>query len=189
MGRPRGFDEGEVLQAALMLFWKHGYDATTMRMLADATGVGVRGLVNVFGDKEQLFARVLAAYHGMAKGVLAEVFDTPGLDAVVMLFRGMAAPVEADAINNAGCLMVNTVFNAGRAGTRFEPEIQAYREMFRDTFEAALRTDGVSDSTARAEFLVASLWGVLSHIRLSGSTTAAAPMVDVVVQTVRGWEV
>ena len=187
MGRPRGFDEGEVLQTALMLFWRHGYDATTMRMLSEATGVGVRGLVNVFGDKEQLFARVLTAYHSMAEGVLASVFSPPGLDAVETLFRGMAAPVEADAINNAGCLMVNTVFNAGRAGTRFEPAIQAYRGMFRDTFEAALRRDGIADSTARAEFLVASLWGVLSHIRLSGSTTSAAPMVDVIVQTVRSW--
>ena len=188
MARPRGFEEGEVLQTALMLFWKHGYDGTTMRMLSDATGVGVRGLVNVFGDKEQLFARVLATYHDMAEGMLATVFDTPGLDAIELLFRGMAAPVEADAINNSGCLMVNTVFNAGRAGTRFEPEIQAYREMFRSVFDASLRTADISESGARAEFLVASLWGILSHIRLSGSTEAAGPMVDIVVQTLRSWE-
>ena len=189
MARPRSFEEGEVLQTALMLFWKHGYDGTTMRMLSDETDVGVRGLVNVFGDKEKLFARVLAAYHDMAKNVLANVFDPPGLDAIETLFRGMAAPVEADAINNSGCLMVNTVFNAGRAGTRFEPEIQSYREMFCNIFEVSLRTADVPESGARAEFLVASLWGILSHIRLSRSTEAAEPMVGVVIQTLRSWRI
>ena len=42
MARPRNFDETEALQKMVQVFWRHGYDATTTRMLEEATGIGVR---------------------------------------------------------------------------------------------------------------------------------------------------
>jgi TetR/AcrR family transcriptional repressor of nem operon len=39
MGRPREFDETEVLDAAVDCFWEHGYEATSTRELADRMGL------------------------------------------------------------------------------------------------------------------------------------------------------
>ena len=189
MGRPRQFDEDETLQAALMVFWRHGYEATTYKLLERATGVKGRSLINVFGDKDALFVRVLRHYRAMAAGIIEQVFATPGADAVATMFGAFARRTDdPEDIANAGCLMVNTVFELGRTRAAVRDEVDAYREMWRSTFEGALAADGVADAAARAEFLVGALWGALSQIRLTGSTESAAPLAAVVVDTVRGWK-
>lgn len=60
-GRPRSFDRDAALQAAMLLFWRHGYESTSMRMLAEAMGVTAPSIYAAFGDKRELFVRSLAA--------------------------------------------------------------------------------------------------------------------------------
>ncbi|MEM6640200.1 MAG: TetR/AcrR family transcriptional regulator [Pseudomonadota bacterium] len=188
MPRPRQFDEQDVLLKAMTTFWKHGYEATTFKMLEEATGVGVRGLSNVFGDKEQLFQRSLEAYHAMAETMISTAFATPSVDAIISFFEGLtAATTGADEIRNAGCLMVNTIFELGKTDSSFGPTIEAYRNMVLGHFEKALIASEVDDAPARAEFLLGVLWGALSQIRLAGSTNVAAPTIDVAVCTIRMW--
>lgn len=62
MARPREFDETDVLDRALKAFWARGFDATSVDDLATATGLGKASLYGAFGDKEQLFRRVLQHY-------------------------------------------------------------------------------------------------------------------------------
>jgi len=189
MPRPRSFDEDEVLQCAMKMFWRHGFDATTYKMLEGQTGVGVKSLHNTFGEKEELFLRVLALYRAVAGGIIADVFDPPSADAIVAMFRSMGEKTEvADDVRNAGCLMVNTVFELGRTSDAVRQEVDAYRTMWRETFETALSASGIDDTPGRAEFLLGALWGALSQIRLSGTTEAAAPMAGIVADTVASWQ-
>lgn len=169
------------------VFWRHGYDGTTMRMLEEATGIGIRGIANVFGDKDAIFVRVLQAYRIQAQGILTVVFDPPSLDAIAALFQGLTAPRDSDDPANCGCLMVNTVLGLGRIGEAARAEVEGYRAMFQDTFEQALSAEAIPDAEARATFLVNTLWGALAQIRLAGSTTAAGPMAAVAIETVNGW--
>src|SRR3546814_18901546 len=62
MGRPREFDETEVLVAAVDCFWERGYEATTIRELADKMGLTGASLYNAFGDKRALYRRALNHY-------------------------------------------------------------------------------------------------------------------------------
>ena len=188
MARPRAFNEDEALQKAMLVFWRQGYEATTYKLLEDATGVGARSLVNVFGDKDALFVKILATYRQMAAGLIGQLFDPPGVDAIEALFAVLGKKTDTpDDINNAGCLMVNTVFELGKASAPVRAEVDAYRELWRDTFETALRASGIDQPAPRAEFLLGVLWGALSQIRLAGTTEAAAPMAAVVGETVAGW--
>ncbi|MEM1362567.1 MAG: TetR/AcrR family transcriptional regulator [Pseudomonadota bacterium] len=189
MARPRKFDEQEALQKMVQVFWRHGYDATTTRMLEEATGIGVRGIANTFGDKEDIFLRVLGVYTEMARGVIEQVFAPPRLEAAQMMFQGLAqVATDPDDITNCGCLMVNTVFELGRASVRVREAVEAYRAMWREAFYMAAIADGVAEPEERAEFLLGLLWGALSQVRLMGATTAAAPMAKIAVETIETWK-
>ena len=57
MARPREFDEAVALDAAIQCFWSRGYEATSVRDLADAMGIAGPSLYNTFGDKRTLGRR------------------------------------------------------------------------------------------------------------------------------------
>lgn len=61
-GRPRGFDDAEALNAAMMLFWRKGYRVTSMDDLVETMGVPRASIYQVFGDKRTLFIQCLDLY-------------------------------------------------------------------------------------------------------------------------------
>jgi TetR/AcrR family transcriptional repressor of nem operon len=187
MGRPRSFEESELLDAVMLSFWRHGYAATTYRSIEASTGVGIRSLANTFGEKDELFAQALARYHKMVALNLATMFDPPSVDAIIRVFERLSSPAGEDDARRAGCLMVNTVFEIDEPVEGITNKIASYRDLWRSTFEQALEADVIARPPARAEFLVGALWGALSQIRLAGEPTAAEPMTSIVIETVRAW--
>ena len=62
LGRPREFDEQAVLARIMEVFWVHGFAATSMSHLVDATGIKKGSLYAAFGDKRQMYVKALALY-------------------------------------------------------------------------------------------------------------------------------
>jgi TetR/AcrR family transcriptional repressor of nem operon len=62
MARPREFDETAALQAAIACFWNRGYEATSVRDLAENMGLSTPSLYNAYGDKHALFVQALEHY-------------------------------------------------------------------------------------------------------------------------------
>jgi TetR/AcrR family transcriptional repressor of nem operon len=62
MARPREFDETAVLEAAIQCFWSRGYEATSVRDLAEKMGLTGASMYNAFGDKRSLYRRALDHY-------------------------------------------------------------------------------------------------------------------------------
>ncbi|MDM0040705.1 TetR/AcrR family transcriptional regulator [Variovorax sp. J22G21] len=60
-GKPQ-YDEGSVIDAAVDAFWRHGYAATTINVLTEATGLSRSSLYQRFQDKDGLFQIALATY-------------------------------------------------------------------------------------------------------------------------------
>src|SRR5262245_60704412 len=96
MPRPRTFDEDQVIEDAMQLFWSRGYEATSLTDLTATLGVHPGSLYRVFGDKHELFLRALDRYRDTqtlpAIAALGE--DGPVLDHI----RAMLAGVVRDAI-------------------------------------------------------------------------------------------
>ena len=61
-GRPATFDRDAALNAAVTLFWRHGYDGASVSMLSKAMGVTAPTLYAAFGSKEALYQEALAQY-------------------------------------------------------------------------------------------------------------------------------
>jgi len=62
MARPREFDDVTALEAAIECFWQRGYEATSVRDLADKMGISAPSLYNAYGDKHALFVQALERY-------------------------------------------------------------------------------------------------------------------------------
>ena len=80
MARPREFDEDTVLEAVTQRFWNDGYEATSMRDLADRTGMTTPSLYNAFGDKRAIYRLVLDRYVRLALETCSAIFagdETP----------------------------------------------------------------------------------------------------------------
>jgi AcrR family transcriptional regulator len=61
-GRPRTFDPDTALRSALDLFWQRGYEGTSLNDLAHAMGIASASIYACFGNKEDLFRKVMALY-------------------------------------------------------------------------------------------------------------------------------
>src|SRR5215218_9208155 len=61
-GRPRSFDRDAALEQAVRLFWRKGFEATSMADLTAAMGIGAPSLYAAFGSKEALYAEALSYY-------------------------------------------------------------------------------------------------------------------------------
>lgn len=107
-GRPRQFDRDAALGTAMALFWRHGYDATSIAALTDAMSITAPSLYAAFGSKEQLFYEAVDRYaqtHGME---LYAPLARPGAarDAIHALLRGAAAQFSTRG-HPSGCFLLS----------------------------------------------------------------------------------
>ena len=103
------FDLDEATDKAIRVFWKKGYEGTSMTDLIDGMGINKGSLYNAFGSKRALFDRALLRYDQQNRGVmLAELasFEDP-VAAVTELFDRMIDAGCADP-QNLGCFLINT---------------------------------------------------------------------------------
>src|SRR5882724_9662912 len=58
----RQFDREEALAVAMKLFWRHGYESTSMAMLLKALDLTAPSLYGAFGNKEARFHEAVHHY-------------------------------------------------------------------------------------------------------------------------------
>ncbi len=109
MARPREFDEKAVLDAAVQRFWSQGYEATSVRDLAESMGITGASLYNAFGDKRSLYRRSLDHYVSMSFGDRVRRFENelPPFDALKAFFEEIVERSLADK-ERKGCMLVNS---------------------------------------------------------------------------------
>ena len=120
-GRPRSFDADAALDVALRLFWRHGYEGTSIAALAEAVGVPVPSLYAAFGNKESLFLRAVEHYGGYAGRLYDEAFRARSAKAAARAVLMGEVELVCGRGTPEGCLMVQ-----GALAT--SPESEVVRE-------------------------------------------------------------
>ena len=69
-GRPRLFDESQVLEAVMDTFWTRGYSSTSLDDLAEAAGINRPSLYATFGDKQTMYLRAVAYFEAAMEAQL-----------------------------------------------------------------------------------------------------------------------
>src|SRR6202045_234825 len=126
-GRPRAFDADVALDRAMHVFWAKGYEGASLSDLTRAMRINRPSLYAAFGNKEQLFRKVLdrymngpLAYFGKALGA------AKARDVIEQIFFG-AANMASNPRTPAGCLVVQGALACGDAAESVRKETAARR--------------------------------------------------------------
>lgn len=173
MARPREFDEAVVLEAAMLCFWAKGYEATSVRDLAEQMGITSASLYNAFGDKRALYRRALA--HFLQCSVHERLSRLRQLSPYLSLRAFFNEIVERSVTDKQrrGCMLVNSALELAPHDPQFQ-RIVAKELTFIETFFREQITAGQQDgtiTTARpADELAKLLLSVLLGIRVLART-------------------
>ncbi|MEP9376869.1 TetR/AcrR family transcriptional regulator [Aquabacter sp. CN5-332] len=114
-GRPRTFDRDAALAAAMEVFWRKGYSATSMTDLCTAMGINAPSLYAAFGSKAALYAEAITYYAEVTTPLIwGQIEAVPtAYAAVESVLMGSAANLPASD-NPAGCMV--TLSSVGQEG-------------------------------------------------------------------------
>jgi AcrR family transcriptional regulator len=140
-GRPLSFDRDAAVHSAMLLFWRHGYEATSLNQLTTAMGIAPPSLYAAFGDKKGLFLEAVKRYVSgpITSEQLIEQAATARDAAWVLLNAAAKGFTGAD--TPSGCLLASSVISCSASAV----EVQQQLALIRRGIEAQLRR-----KTARA---------------------------------------
>ena len=109
MPRPRQFEREDVVQKALEIFWRQGYQATSVQDLVAATGLNRGSLYDTFGDKHGLFLEVVEYYrsHVTARRLAKLEEPGPAREKIATFFKEVVEFSLGEG-RLLGCLMTNS---------------------------------------------------------------------------------
>lgn len=135
MPRPKLFDEAEVLQKAMLLFWKKGYFDTSIKDLIEFLGISNASLYHSFGGKRKLFDQAFALYqrsnlHGMAQFLATQQDVRTGL-------RGIFEKIITDDFADPdckGCFIVNSTAELIPEDDSFKAVVAEHQQRVEEIF-------------------------------------------------------
>src|SRR5260370_32048266 len=126
-GRPRSFDPDAALDRAMHVFWAKGYEGAPLSDLTRAMEINRPSLYAAFGNKEQLFRKVLDRYMNGPLAFFQKALAVRKVrDVIEQIFLG-AANMASDPRAPAGCLVVQGALACGDAARPVRKEISARR--------------------------------------------------------------
>jgi AcrR family transcriptional regulator len=184
-GRPREFDREQALEAAMEVFWRKGYDATSISDLTEAMNVNPPSLYAAFGDKEKLYLEAVEFYRVQRGEHIRQVMgQAPTARAAVEAALREAAQEFSRRDSPAGCLLTMSTscagVSVGVAETLAKKRAMG-RERMRERIERGIEEGDVpasADPQALAEFVMTIFAGMAMHARDGASRKALQQTVD-----------
>jgi TetR/AcrR family transcriptional repressor of nem operon len=179
MARPKEFDPERALAKAMNLFWRLGYENTSLEMLMRELGIARQSLYDTFGDKHALYLKALAHYRDQTNGKMQKMLnEIPFVkDGFAKLLYGLASETREQ--HERGCLLLS-------ANLQRDPKDAMVRDFLRDNqarveaifVQALVRAQKQGelspkdDPAALARFFVVTIQGMRAEARLKSDRNA-----------------
>ncbi|MET9455581.1 TetR/AcrR family transcriptional regulator [Streptomyces canus] len=170
-GRPRSFDRATALEKAILAFWEHGYEATSVSDLTRVMGIGAPSLYAAFGDKRSLFEEVVQEY-GERYGSFGDraLAEAPTVQAAMERMLREAAVEYTAPGRPHGCLVIHAATNC--SSPEVEESLRVRRNANIAAFESRIRAgiaagelSADTDATALARHVGAVIQGMSQQAR------------------------
>jgi TetR/AcrR family transcriptional repressor of nem operon len=189
MARTKDFDEEEVLNKAIQLFWQKGYNGTSMQDLVDHLGISRSSLYDTYTDKHTLFVKALESYQCSGTAKIQEITGQVGSakNAVKRLLEFTTNDLLNDE-QQKGCFMVNAKVEAAPHDAEVQSVLcrndQQMEEAFLQIIQKGKDSGEISnpmDSLALARFVLNAVKGMQVTAK---STTDRAVFNDIIQLTI-----
>ena len=190
MARPREFDEAAVLDAAIERFWQRGYEATSVRDLADEMNIAGASLYNAFGDKRSLYERALNRYLDQTFRERIRRLE-PSLrprEAIVVFLQEIIKRSLTDK-QRRGCMLVNSAIESAPHDSKFLEIVATFLDEVERFFFRCVsngQRNGSITKAHSAEDLSKSLLGILLGIRVLARVRPERKLLEGLVRPVFG---
>src|SRR5271168_4177046 len=170
MARPREFDEATALDAAIDCFWQRGYEATSVRDLANRMGISAPSLYNAYGDKRALFVQALERYldHSTRARIKRLEDSLPPKQAIRQFIEDIIQRSVSDR-EKRGCFLINSALEVAphdkQLGALIADRLAEIEAFFYRSIKAA-QAEGAVPRNRAAKDLARLLLGVLLGIRV-----------------------
>ncbi|GAA5133400.1 TetR/AcrR family transcriptional regulator [Prosthecobacter algae] len=177
VGRPRAFDPDVALEKAMQVFWKHGYEGTSLSDLTEAMGINRPSLYATYGNKEQLFIKVLDRYGSGPVAYVLESLNEPTVRGVIEKMLQGSVCLLSDPQHPRGCMALQGMLCGGKDSAFVLEHARARRvaaqEKIRERFERA-RKEGDLTLEVNAGDLARHLAMLLNGLSIQASNGASA---------------
>ncbi len=149
MARPRSFNPDEALDLARDVFWRKGFQGTSLDDITAATGLAKPSLYAAFGDKNALFLKVLDRYHERIIANAERVLnDGPSArDAIERWLTGFV-PFCSGVRGSRGCLSINTAADGASEQKEIRKKVERFNRKLEELLRNRLRADRTQFSDA-----------------------------------------
>jgi len=191
MPRTKEFEPQEALDAAMHLFWRKGFGATSMRDLLDAMCIGRGSFYDTFGDKHTLFLAALDRFEVARTSWMDRALEGAGMDGIEEVFRRSIEGLLGFEPRR-GCLLANTAVELAPHDPEVAGRISRYVRRTEEAFTGALArareageipADG--DPKVLARFLVSNLHGLRVLARAGADRRTLEDAARVALQALR----
>ena len=162
MARPRGFDELEVLESLMKVFWDKGYEATTMQDLVKASGLLKGSLYGAFGDKQTIYLTALKHYNRTRMHAHIEILNGEGSvrQKISRLFDNVIEATKRG-VFAGGCLLCNASLEKAVTDKLVKNEIKTTIRRLKVAIVDAVKKEGVNEDQAAslAAFIISAYFG------------------------------
>ena len=162
MARPREFDEQQVIEDMMTVFWKKGYEATTMQDLVKASGLLKGSLYGAFGDKQALYLAALKHYDRTRIQAGIDMLNGEGSarQKIARLFDNVIESIRRD-LFAGGCLLCNASLEKAVSDKQVKTEIKTTIRRLKVAIMDALKAGNVNEDQAASlsAFVVSAYFG------------------------------
>lgn len=149
MSRPQEFDTQAALGQAMLVFWRKGYEATSLADLLQATGLSKSSLYATFNSKRDLFLAAFDDYRrARAKDMFKMLSDDPARAAIEKFFHMVIS--DAWTCNGEGCMTINQAVEMAPTdvgvASRVREDFLGMEKAFAKTIERGQRDGSIASS-------------------------------------------
>jgi len=164
MARKKQYNETEVIEKAMRLFWRNGYENTSVRMLEKAMGINQFSIYASFKNKQGVFLESVKHYRAQLKTITDKLENSNnGIAGIEQYFYDFLEFSREDALFK-GCLVTNTVNEIKEdADPVIMVALKKFSQNIRSLFVRNLKQDDLRDEAMidkQADYLMNSILGL-----------------------------